>query len=112
MVTSESFTLTKSNGAWLGQIVLTSDGMISGVTDWGNFALSFRSYGKDFNDFKKFICGLDYPYFGTKIYTAMNYIAANRKFEQACDRIAEKILPELQKVLKESLKEETKELFV
>lgn len=33
-VTAESYTLTKSNGDWLGQIVITSDGMISGVTDW------------------------------------------------------------------------------
>ena len=98
-VTAESYTLKTPTGQWLGQITMTSDGMISGMTDWGVFVVTWRSFG---DNFKKFIIGIDQHYFGTKIYGAMNVMMPpNRKFEQSCMRVSEKILPELQKVLKE-----------
>lgn len=107
-VTAQSYTLVKSNGDWLGQIVITSDGMISGVTDWGIFAIAWRAYG---DDFRQFIIGLDEHYFGVKLYGAMNFMARSRQLEQSCMRLASKVLPELQAILKTEL-EESKKLFV
>lgn len=98
-VTAKSYTLRDDKGQWLGQIVLTSDGMFSSVTDYGNLSFSWRHTGED--DFRKFICGMDTGYFGTKLYTGMAYILYGKKCEQACNRFAEMILPPLQKLLKE-----------
>lgn len=103
-VTSKSYTLRGDNGEWLGQIVLTSDGMFASVTDYGNLSYTWRAFGD--GDFRKFLCGLNIGYFGTKLFTGMSYILAGRKCEQACDRFAEKILPPLQKLLREELEKE------
>ncbi len=100
-VTAQSYTLYTDNGAWLGQIVLTSDGMFASVTDYGNLSYTWRSYGQQ--EFKEFLCGLSVDYFGTKMYTGMAYILYSKKCEQACKRFAEKILPPLQKLLREEL---------
>lgn len=97
-ITAESYTLRDENGNWLGQIVLTSDGMFASVTDYGNLSYSWRSFGKDF---KEFLIGLNVPYFGQKMATGMAYINYSRKTDKACDLFAEKILPALQKALKE-----------
>jgi len=97
-VTAKSYTLRSEDGHWLGQIVLTSDGMFASVTDWGNLSHAWRSYGDDFRDF---ILDLNVDYFATKMFTGMAYILAGKKCEQACKRFAEKILPALQKALKE-----------
>jgi len=97
-VTAKSYTLRDENGQWLGQIVLTSDGMFASVTDYGNLSFAWRSFGDDFIDF---ICHLNTDYFATKMYTGMSYILYGKKCEQACNRFAEKILPPLQKMLKE-----------
>jgi hypothetical protein len=100
-VTAQSYTLYTESGAWLGQVVLTSDGMFSSVTDYGNLSYCWRSYGP--REFKKFLCGLNVDYFGAKMYTGMAYILYGKKCEQACKRYAEKILPALQKLLREEL---------
>lgn len=100
-VTSTSYTLHDENGNWLGQVVLTSDGMFASVTDYGNLSYAWRAFG---DDFKKFILSLNVGYFGTKMYTGMAYILYSKKCESACNRFAEKILPALQKLLKEELK--------
>lgn len=96
-VTAESYTLRKSNGDWLAQIVITSDGMLAGVTDWGNFALAWRSFGDDFKDF---ILHIEPDYLATKIYSAMNFIQSGRKAEKAYATLAEKVLPALKAALK------------
>jgi hypothetical protein len=97
-VTAESITLNDENGNWLGQIVLTSDGMIAAVTDYGNFGYAWRSYGENF---KKFLCGLNVSYFSNKMSSGMSYVAHGRNIDKAADRFAEHILPVLQKYLME-----------
>lgn len=101
-VKSKNYTISDDNGNWVGQIVLTSDGMFASVTDWGNLSYAWRAYGSD-TDFRKFISGLNVDYFGTKMYTGMAYILHSKKCEQACDRFAKNVLPPLQKTLKEEL---------
>lgn len=103
-VTAKSYTLYSEYGQWLGQIVLTSDGLFASVTDYGNLSYAWRSYGDE--DFREFICSLNEDYFGTKLYTGMSYILHGKKCEQACDRFAQKILPALQKALREELNQE------
>jgi hypothetical protein len=104
-IEAKSYTLNDKNGQWLGQIVLTTDGMFSSVTDYGNLSYAWRAFGTDFRDF---ILRLETGYFGTKLYTGMAYIAFGRKQEKACDRFAEKILPALQLALKQELENEKK----
>lgn len=98
---AKSYTLREENGQWLGQIVLTDDGMFSGVTDWGNLSFAWRSFG---NDFRKFLLTISIDYFAGKMQTGLSYISPRtRKSEAACLRFAEHILPALQKVLKEEI---------
>lgn len=101
-VTAESYTLTTKSGDWLGQVVITSDGMFSGVTDWGNFGYAWRSFG---DDFKSFLMNIEVDYFATKMSTGMAYVAHSRKVDQAAQRFAEKILPALKQVLIQENKE-------
>jgi hypothetical protein len=103
-ITAKSYTLWGEKGEWLGQIVLTSDGMFASVTDYGNLSYSWRAFGD--GDFRQFLCELNVGYFGTKMYTGMSYILHTKKCEQACDLFAEKILPPLQKILKAELEKE------
>jgi len=100
-VTAKSYTLLSESGGWLGQIILTSDGMFASVTDWGNLSFAWRSYGD--KDFREFLISLDVPYFGGKMYQGNTYILYSKKCQEACMRFAEKILPPLQKLLKEEL---------
>lgn len=102
VVKSRSYTLRAENGEWLGQIVLTSDGMFASVTDWGNLSNAWRSFGS-YPDFRHFILNLNVEYFGGKMYTAMTYILHTKQCERACRTFAEKILPPLQKLLKEEI---------
>src|SRR5690606_11973492 len=103
-VTSKSYTLRTENGQWLGQVVLTDDGMFASVTDYGNLSYAWRAYG---NDFREFLISLNTQYFGSKLYTGMAYILYGRKCEKACERFAEKILPPLQKMLREEIEAES-----
>jgi hypothetical protein len=103
-VTAKSYTLRTESGSWLGQVILTSDGLFASVTDYGNLSYAWRHYGE--GDFRKFIIGLDVDYFGGKMYQGMSYMIHGKQYEKACDRFAEKILPALQKVLKEELESE------
>jgi len=54
-------------------------------------------------DFREFIININVEYFGTKMYTGMAYILYGKKCEKACERFAEKILPPLQKMLREEI---------
>lgn len=107
-VTAKSYTLYNESGSWLGQIVLTSDGMFASVTDWGNLSHAWRRTGKD--DFREFLISLNVDYFAGKMFYGMSYILHSKKCEQDCKRFAEKILPALQKALREELAAE-KELL-
>lgn len=100
-VKSKSYTLRNESGNWLGQVVLTEDGMFASVTDWGNLSYAWRSFGN--GDFREFLTELNTDYFGSKLYTGMAYILYGKKCEAACKRFAEKILPALQKALREEL---------
>lgn len=97
-IKANSYTLWTETGQWLGQVVLTSDGMFASVTDYGNFSFSWRHTGVD--DFKKFIISLNVDYFATKMATGMAYIIYGRKIDKACQTFAEKILPPLQSILR------------
>jgi hypothetical protein len=103
-VTAKSYSLYKEQGGWLGQVVLTSDGMFSAVTDYGNMSFAWRHYGE--GDFRKFLISLNVDYFGGKMYQGMAYMIYGKKYEQACDRFAKEILPPLQAVLKAEIEAE------
>lgn len=108
-VTTKSYTLRTDSGSWLGQIILTSDGLFASVTDYGNLSFAWRSFGSD-GDFRKFLIGLDVHYFAGKMYCGLAYIAHGKQYEKACDRFAEKILPALQKALKAEIEAESSTL--
>lgn len=99
-IKARSYTLTDKNGNWLGQIVLTSDGMFASVTDWGNLSYAWRHFNKDF---REYLINLNVEYFADKLYTGMSYISYGKKYENACMRYANKILPALQIVLKNEI---------
>ena len=100
--TATVYNLKTDTGGYLGTVILTSEGTIASVTDWGNLSYQWASYGSE-QTFKEFILGLNVGYFGSKMYQGLSYIAHGRKIEQACDRYAQKILPALQKAIKEEL---------
>jgi len=100
-ISLKSYTLWGEHGVWLGQIVLTSDGMFASVTDYGNLSYSWRAFGEQ--DFRKFIVSLNVEYFGSKLSTGMSYILHGKKCELACKRFAEKILPPLQEILRQEI---------
>lgn len=94
----KSYTLRDSNGGWLGQVVLTSDGMFSAVTDYGNMAFAWRSFGS--SDFREFISGLEISYFSQKMFLSNSDIWSDSQGRKACNRFSEMILPPLQFILK------------
>lgn len=100
-IKSKSYTLYTENGGWLGQIVLTSDGMFASVTDYGNLSYAWRSFGG--GDFRKFLLDLNVDYFSGKMYSGLVYIAYGKKYEASCELFGRKILPALQNVLKTEL---------
>lgn len=106
-VKAESYTLTTKQGDWLGQVVLTNDGLFASVTDYGNLSFAWRSFG---DDFRQFIIGLNISYFGQKMYQGNTYILHSKKCEKACYTFAEKILPALQQALKEEIELEKSQL--
>lgn len=94
---ARSYTLRKENGEWLGQIVLTTDGMFSSVTDYGNFGYAWRTYG---TNFREFMSSISTDYFASKLVEGMAYVVYSKKVTTACKVYAENILPPLQKLLK------------
>jgi hypothetical protein len=100
-ITAKSYTLRTPDGGWLGQVVLTSDGMFAAVTDYGNFGYIWRSYGPE--TFRQFIIGLNIGYVATKMAGGMAYVAYGRKIDNAAAVFAERILPELQNVLRQEI---------
>lgn len=108
-VEAESITLKTENGAWLGQVVLTSDGFFASVTDWGNFSYTWRSFGeeKTLPEFKRFLSGLDIGYFSCKMVTGVAYTAHSKAIEKSCDRYSMHIFPALKEYLKKDVAQVT-----
>jgi|ERR1035437_2678633 hypothetical protein len=102
-ITAKSYTLYSENGSWLGQVVLTSDGLFASVTDYGNLSYAWRSFG---TDFREFIISLNVGYFASKMYSGITYICYGKKFEKSCELFAEMILSPLQKILREEIESE------
>ena len=98
-IKSKSYTLY-DDGYWLGQIVITSDGMFSSVTDYGNLSYAWRHFG---DDFRTFLININVDYFSGKLATGMSYIAYGPKINKACSRYSNKILPKLQEILKKEI---------
>lgn len=93
----EYFELYDENKTWLGNVILSSNGIFSAVTDYGNFTYQWTSYG---NDFKSFLKRLDPNYFATKMSCGVSYqFGCSKKIDSGCQRFAEKILPALQNKL-------------
>lgn len=109
-VLAKSYSLRKESGTFLGQVVLTTDGMFASVTDYGNLSYAWRSYGK--GDFREFIIGLDIDYFSSKMFSGINHFTSGdwQETKYQCVLFAEKILPPLQKLLKAELESEKLEV--
>jgi hypothetical protein len=87
------YLIRKPNGAWLAQVVLTSDGMFAAVSDYGNASFAWRAFGADF---RAFLLGVDSDYFGQKMANGQAYVTGtSRKITANCMRFAEQILPAL-----------------
>lgn len=102
-VTCKSYTLLDEEGNWLAQVVLTSDGLFASVTDYGNLSYAWRHFG---DDFRKFIISINTHYFASKLANGLAYIAHSKTISKACERYAEMILPELQRILKGEIETE------
>lgn len=98
LITAKSYSLRKKNGGWLGQIVLTSDGMFASVTDYGNFSFAWRCIGNQ--SFREFILSLEYDYFASKLLQGMFNVKRTRELEHAVTLFSEMILPELKEALR------------
>lgn len=100
-IKSYVYSLRTDKNSWLAEIVITDDGMISGVTDWGNFAYAWRAFG---DNFKIFLSDIDTSYFADKIISTLPYgVKITKKIKERLYMLAEHILPVLQKVIKEEL---------
>lgn len=102
---AKSYTLQTEDGFWLAQVVLTSDGMFSCVSDWGNFSFAWRNGG---TDFREFLISLNVDYFANKMAIGLSYYTRGKSIDKACEKFAEMVLPKLQEVLREELKLNTR----
>ena len=97
-------TVRNGNEYWLGQITYTEDGMLAGVTEFGNFAHAWRSFG---DDFETFLLEISPGYLAGKLFSDLLYFGMTvRKAQKVSDRLAEIILPALKKSIKDSNKAE------
>lgn len=97
LVTAKSYRLITENGGWLGQVVLTSDGMFASVTDYGNFSFKWGAIGD--MSFPQFLISTQVDYFAGKMLQGLYNVKRTRELEHAVNLFSEKILPELKKVL-------------
>lgn len=94
------------NNQVIARSYTTYDGSFMSMTDYGNFAYAWRSWGD--KDFREFIVGLNEEYFAGKMYAGLTYVAYGKQYEKAAKRFAEMILTPLQKELKRELESESK----
>lgn len=99
-IKTKSYTLKDDEGDWLGQVVLSSDGMFASVTHYGNFSYAWRYFG---GDFRGFMSTINVEYFANKMFVSLSGVSTSRKCEKACKAFAKEILPQLQEILKEEL---------
>lgn len=97
------YILKDKNGRWLAQVLLTDDGMFAAVSEYGNFAYAWRSFG---SNFREFLLSLDLGYFAEKLETGMAYVVSNNKVRSGCRRFSEKVIPILQAAIKLTLDSE------
>jgi len=97
------YTDRDGNKYWLGQITYTNDGMLSGVTDFGNFSHAWRAFGDDFEDF---LLDISPDYLAGKLESDLLYFGmTTRKAQAVSDRLARIILPPLKEAILQSRKE-------
>lgn len=94
------YKLKDDQGRWLAQVVITDDGFFAAVSEYGNFAYAWRSFG---DDFRKFLLTIDGSYFADKMQTGMAYLVSTRKVAMACLRFSVKVFPVLQEAIKKEL---------
>lgn len=93
----QSYTLRNENGGWLAQVVISEDGFLGIVSDYGNASFAWRAFG---DNFKKFLLQLNAGYFATKLVCGMAYtVQPTKKIDANYLRMAEKVLPVLQKAI-------------
>jgi hypothetical protein len=80
--------------------------MFAAVSDWGNFAFAWRSIGDC--TFKEFIIGMGVDYFESKMTSSVSYMAMNKRVDSFCRNFSRRVLPVLQKALKEEAENTTK----
>jgi len=72
--TLRRYEVTTEKGGWLASIVIGSDGWLGVVSDYGNYAYFWRSFGDV--DFRAFLAGLNTGYLLCKLSTKSEYDAA------------------------------------
>lgn len=105
-VTAKSYTLRDDKDCWIGQVLISSDGAFTSITEYGNFNFAWRSTGID--DFRKFLLKIDEEYFATKMKTGVSDLGAIPNIREKCVFFTEMILPRLKNVLKNEIKKESK----
>lgn len=89
-----NITLKDTNGCWLAQVLLSDDGFIGVVSDYGNFAFAWRNFGTE--KFEDFLLKISTDYLAGKIRLSVD----TKCPMNWCVRIANKVLPALQAELK------------
>lgn len=91
--------LKTDSGDWLAQIVLTSDGVMYVISDWGNFNVCWRAY-KSLESFKKFLLSINPDYFADNAISSNSYIyGLTKKVDAAARRFALNVFVPFQKIL-------------
>lgn len=97
-VESESFIIKTHLGYYLGQVVLTADGVIMCHTKYGNFCYAWRQAPTEgaMDRFKSFLLTLNMEYFAYVVYDSLGFVSSGTYAMKAGKRFAKKILPALQ----------------
>lgn len=91
--------LKTDSGDWLAQIVLTSDGVMYVMSDWGNFNVCWRAY-KSLESFKKFLLSINPYYFANNAISSNSYIyGITKKTDAAARRFSLNVFVPFQKIL-------------
>ena len=101
MIKTKTITIRDADLSWLAQVVITSDGMFSCVSEYWNFSFAWRSVWQD--DFRVFLSELNISYFGWKMFQGMAYVVHTKKVEAACMRFSEMVLPSLKEAMKQDV---------
>jgi len=91
------------NGGWLGDIILTKEGLFFSNTDVGDFTYDFYfgSVVSSNNDVRTFFLEMDKDYFLNKIIKNLSDFSASE-----CKEYVNNILPALKEAIKKELEDE------